>query len=182
MVLTAAEKEKYCKKYSLVLWKTVHHFKKRIATDVANKEDLYQECVVVLLDHASNARNLSELHRIPIRDMINAMCRYILGNQAVSYPTTRTSDFSRTLKRASGSVELSVLDREITDCSIDEILQLIDFEAFAKSLTDEESSILTLKRKNYTNREVARTLGSTDVIVTRRLKRMRHIYEAYQTE
>lgn len=181
MYLTPAEKDHFFSRYDYFIWKVVHRFKNRISYTVANEEDLYQECAIVLLDHAQKAQDNRALHSLPIRSMLNAMCRYVIRSQAVSYPV-RTTDFSRTIHSAGSTVEYSSLEDEAMEASIDDVLTHIDFEAFHASLPPEDSKILHLKRQCRTNREVARTLGTTDVAVTRRLKRIRHHYSAYETE
>ena len=181
MYLTAAEKERYFRRYEMFIWKVVHRFKARLSSHAVNEEDLFQECSIVLLKHAEASSTLKDLHRIPVRSMLYAMCCYVIGNQAASYPQ-RTSQFSKQMKRLESAVNYDDLENVLSSFSEEDILLRLDFEKCSSKLAQEESQIVALKRTNHTNREVSRTLGVTDVVVTRKLKRIRRSFEPYLAE
>lgn len=179
MNLTQTEKEAFVTKYQPLLWKTVYAFKSRGGTANKNEEDLFQECMVVLLEHANNAKTQEELHLIPVKDMVNAMCRYILNNQTLSY-TKRTTDFSHVIQNCSFGVDYSEIIENTSDSHASDTIFMNDFEKFFKKLPKDQQKIISLKRSNYSNIEVARTMGVCNAFVTRSIRRAQKSYEEYR--
>ena len=177
MVLSRQDEERIIENYDKVIWSTVHRFKRRLPTQYDNKDDLHQEAVMVLLKHIRSCNTQDEISKLPIRDMINAMCRHVLGEQVVSIPK-RTTTFSKTISTvatASDYTELDVDDR-YCDMSIDDVMTKVIFDSFRCQLDDAERHIVDLKMNGYTNREISRMLGVTDVYITRALKKIKAVY------
>lgn len=177
MVLSMQEEERIIEKYDKVIWSTVHRFKRRMTIQHDNKDDLHQEAVMVMLKHIRTCNTQDEISKIPIRDMINAMCRHVLGEQVVSVPK-RTTTFSKTIStvaKASDYSELTI-DDKYCDMSIDDVMTKVIFDAFCCHLSDAERRIVDLKMNGYSNREISRMIGVTDVYITRALKKIKTIY------
>lgn len=180
MVLTTTEMQSYLQKYDRFIWKVVHRFDRRYGgTMTSYKEDLHQECVIALMQHAKKAENEEKLHQMPIMDMHNAMCRFVIRNQAVHYPS-RTSFFSSVIRSAPDTVELipEIVDFHRHDTTMDDYNNLIGFQSFLSTLNGTEQKVVSLKR-DFSNREIARQLGVSDAAITRTLNRVRHAYEVY---
>ena len=127
MNLTAQQKTSLVEKYDLLIWKTIHSFSRRCSNPQCSKEDLYQECVIVLLKHAQNAQTIEEAERFPFMDMHNAMCIYAMGSTAVTHPS-RTGYFSVAMQ--SSAVDFSVCKNLRSPSPEDQVLAEVDFERF----------------------------------------------------
>ena len=179
MTLTPGQQEQLINQYDPLVRALVCRFKKRNGSMLFNKDDLYQEAMLVLFESIGKRSSL-EGYRPPVRDMINAMCRYTLGEQVVSVPK-RTSDYSRRISTVARAVDLSLADdpAEILCDSLDNIVSAVHIEEFISILPSQDRQILRLKLKGLKNREVARRIGISDVKVNRRLRRLRQIYIRY---
>lgn len=177
MVLSQQEETRLIEKYDKLVWNTVHKFKRRMASSHDNKDDLYQEAVMVLLNHIRSSKTEEELCRIPIRDMINAMCRYVMGEQVVTIPK-RTCAFKASIENVAKAADYTELDQDdrYRDSTIDEAMDVMVFNDFIKSLNQMERRIVEMKQNGLTNREVSVAIGVTDVVISRAIKRIKKAY------
>ena len=180
MELTAYQEEALVRQYDKVVWQTVHRFSRRMHGGYKNKEDLHSECMIVLIRHFRSCKTMEQIPKIPIRDMVHAMCNYVLGEQAVAYPK-RTSDFKRVIDAADAKVEFTEghLEKSFYQDSISDSVERISFGEYVGTLSPQDQKIIAMKLRNYKNREIAEMLGMTDVMITRSLQRLRKYYEAY---
>lgn len=178
MKLTMEQKEDLIRQYDLLIWSTVHHFKRRYSNVNTNVQDLYQEAVVAFLTHVEKHRPDKDLFIFPFRDVVNALCRHTLVEQTVSSPK-RTTDYSRRIASLPGKAEMSSLAKQgDTRFTAEDMLTKVYFEQFISSLPLMDQRIIRLKLDGYRNREVAAALGVPDFKVSRRLHRMQKIYHA----
>lgn len=177
MNLTQQEKQDYYHQYENLLWHTVHRFRANTSFHCP-REDLFQECVVVLLEHALKAQSMEQLHLIPVRDMVHAMSMYSLGQQALAYP--KCTDGRRRLARVLKDQQLPVVQAS-SYCTEDDLLFELDFSSFVDTLPPVQKRVVSLKRGNYTNREIARSMGVADSSVTFSTQAVRKKYESIRS-
>ncbi len=181
MEFTACQKEALFQQYDKLVWQVVHRFSRRMHGGYHNKEDLHSECWVVLYQYLSACQTPEEMQKTPIRDMINAMCVYTLGEQAVSYPK-RTTNFKAVIDSANGKAD--VLEGHVDDAStrdpIGDAIDRIAFNEYVSTLSPTEQRIVSMKLGAYRNREIAKALGLSDVEMTRTLQRILKRYTAQQ--
>lgn len=177
MKLTSYQEEQLIQQYDRLLWSVVHRFKRRNHGGYDNKEDLHSECTLVFLRHIRSCETMEEVRKVPIRDMINAMCRFVLEEQALTYPQ-RTTNFSHVIKNAAHKTDYTAVDRDEDRRSdpMNDTLDEIAFSNFYHGLSAEDRIIVKMKLDGKRNCDVAHDLGVTDVIITRALKRLRRIY------
>lgn len=180
MTLTPQQEEEFILSHKKMVWYIVWRFKSRHAgTANLSNQDLFQECMLPLVAHMKNAKSERELnHSIPVRDMVNAMCRFVLRNQAVSYPK-RTSSFKKTIQSAPASVSIDEMDFVWAPSSAENVNFAIDYEQFKQTLSPSAANILHLRESGMTNREIAQTLNISDAAVTQSLKRTLEKYNKY---
>ena len=180
MKLTSYQEEQLIQQYDRLLWSVVHRFKRRHYQGYDNKEDLHSECVLVFVRHIRSCETMDEVQKVPIRDMINAMCRFTLGEQALTYPQ-RTTNFSEVMETAAHKIDYSAVDMDEKKRfePIGNALDEIAFRDFFRGLSAVDRKIVKMKLDGMRNCEVARDLGVTDVIITRTLKRLRKSYMDY---
>lgn len=177
MVLTAYQEEQLIQQYDRLLWSVVHRFKRRKRDGYQNKEDLHSECVLVFLKHIRSCETMDDVQKVPIRDMINAMCKYVLGEQVVSYPR-RTSNFRHVMENVVGKADLSEIDKSENNHydPIGDALDMVAFRDFFFGLPPVDQDIIIAKLKGRKNREIARDLDVTDVVMTRAIQKLRKFY------
>lgn len=177
MNLTPCQEEQLIQQYDRLLWSIVHRFKRRSYNGYENKEDLHSECVLVFIRHIRSCDTMDDVQKVPIRDMINAMCRFVLGEQTLTYPQ-RTTDFSHVMKKVAHKTDYSAVDRDSSQRyePMNDALDEVAFRDYLSSLSEEEKQMIQMKLEGKRNRELAQAFGVTDVIVTRTLKRLRNSY------
>lgn len=181
MKLTPIEEERLIKQYNNLVWRTVRRFKRRMTHKIYNEEDLYQEAMLVFVNHIRKAETMDELHhKIPIRDMINAMCRLALRDQIVSFPE-RTSSFSDFMSKLPDRAEYTDIDmnESMRDHSVANADARMLVKEFFESLPKQDRELIAMKYHGMTNREISARIGSTDLRVCRQFKRLRSLYEAF---
>ncbi len=181
MELTAYQEEALVRQYDKVVWQTVHRFSRKMNGGYKNKEDLHSECMIVLIQHFRSCESMEQIRKIPFRDMIHAMCNYVLGEQAVAYPK-RTTNFKHVIDAADAKVEFTEghLEKSFRQDPIGDSVDRIAFGEYVDTLSPQDQKIIAMKLRNYKNREIAETLGMTDVMVTRSLRRLLKRYEVYR--
>lgn len=180
MNLTPCQEEQLIQKYDRLLWSIVHRFKRRSFDGFKNKDDLHSECVMVFIRHIRSCDTMDDVKKVPIRDMINAMCMFALGEQVLTYPR-RTTSFSDVMKGVAHKVDFSVVDRTESRrmSPMDDTLDEIMFNDFLCGLSAEDQKIVRMKMDGKRNREIAQALGVGDVVITRALKRLHKSYMDY---
>ena len=176
MYLTPQQEEQLIDHYTPFVHSVVYHFKARTMWKLDNYEDLFQECMIVLSESIRMAPSMTG-YRPPVRDMINAMCRYTLIEQTLSYPkgTSRYGKFVKTgaHKTTLKSVENAVFNEQSIQNGEDRIF----YQDFLNTLTPEERMLVHLKLHGGTNRYAAQVSGLPEMTVSRRIKR---VYEKYK--
>lgn len=177
MTLTSYQEAELMQKYDKVVWKIVHRFKRTAAsTNWNNKDDLYQEGMMVLLRHIRKAENQEELDKLPVMDIWNAMVRHVMGEQVVSIPK-RTTDYRKSIAAIAETIEYGELETaEDSGNEIGEAEERIAMEQFANSLPELDRNIVLLKMKGHNQAEVSKILGVPPCKVTRHLRKIQEIY------
>ena len=179
MYLTSSQEEQLIQQYDKVLWSVVHRFKRKMRGGYNNQEDLHSECVLVFIKHIRSCETMEEIHKIPVLNMINAMCNFVLGEQALSYPK-RTANFRAVMENVSVKVEYSEAHfaQEHASDPLGDSVDRIFFSEYLDTLSNQDRQIIAMKLRGCRNREAASALGMSDVAMTRALKRLRKHYEA----
>ena len=182
MQLTPVQEAFYIKKYECLIWRIVHGFKRRTTSRLDNKDDLYQEACIVFIKYIRSCENEEEIgQNFPFMDMQNAMCRHNIGEQVLSYPK-RTTHYraagTEDVVHAVDYTEVDLDDRYL-DMTIDKTIENMTMKNFLSDLPAKEREIARLKQLGYKNREIAGRLNTSDVDITRTLKRMRATYQNY---
>lgn len=177
MVLTAYQEEQLMRQYDKLLWRVVHRFKRKMHGGYNNEEDLHSECAIVFLKHIRSCETMDEIKKVPILSMVNAMCKYVLGEQVVSYPR-RTSNFRHVMENVVGKADLSEIDKSENNHydPIGDALDMVAFRDFFFGLPPVDQDIIIAKLKGRKNREIARDLDVTDVVMTRAIQKLRKFY------
>lgn len=182
MKLTSLQEEELLNQYDRLIWQTVHRYNQRQHTRFHNNlEDLHSECVLVFLKHIRACETPEQIKRFPFRDMINAMCLFVLGEQALTYPK-RTANFRQVMEQVPVSTSLDCLASVKHDKGEQQMRDIVDvetFKEFCASLPPREQYILQMKTKGCKNREIAVVLGVSDAEMTRTLKKLCGEYRAY---
>ena len=172
MVLTAYQEEQLMRQYDKLLWSVVHRFKRKMHGGYNNEEDLHSECVIVFLKHVRSCETMDEIKKVPILSMVNAMCKYVLGEQVVS------SNFRHVMENVVGKADLSEIDKSENNHydPIGDALDMVAFRDFFFGLPPVDQDIIIAKLKGRKNREIARDLDVTDVVMTRAIQKLRKFY------
>ena len=181
MKLNAIQEQEMIERFDRVVWRIVHRFMNRAQLGrTCTKDDLYQEGVIILLNHIRKAKDEAELRKLPVMDMWNAMSRLVLGDQPVKYPSTRTSDFRKIMSQLSETIEYSELENvDIHDRDIEEAEALTDMKIFADTLNALDRSIVLLRMKGMSRVEVSKYLHIPNAKTTRRLKEIKIKYLSF---
>lgn len=175
--ITPEEEKNILNKYSLICWKVVSRFAKQRKSSIFDKDDLYQECMLVLVKHMQRCKSREEMDRIQTMDLVNVMTRYVLGSQAVWLDVNRTDKARQTLQGLKGSISLDAGDVVVpTTVDVDD---RIDFERFLSSLSEKQRSIILARIRGESNKEIASRIGCAPQAVTEIVRRVRSHYRAY---
>ena len=186
MKLTSEQEAQLIERYDSYLWKIIHRFKGRDKKNgfhrggYQNLEDLHSECVLVFLNHIRSSETIEDFKKLPSFELLQAMCKYVLGEQVVSYPR-RTSNFSSVMETVPCKVDDELLKKEATMvCDpFADVLDRIAFEEYFQSLSKEKQDVMTMKLKGFQNREIARKLNVSDSTVSRIMKALQQSYHDY---
>ncbi len=183
MKLTKNQEEQLLMQYDRLIWNIVHRFRRRrhdVFSTYDDREDLHSECVLVFLQHIRSCETMDDIRKIPTRDMIHAMCICVLGEQVCSYPK-RTTNYRQIMESVAGKADISKLEWDESQMyePLDDTLDEIAFKNFFASLPEDDQKIIVMKLKGSRNREIARDLGVTDVVMTRALKRLQNFYRVH---
>lgn len=181
MKLDAIQEQEMINRFDRVVWRIVHRFMRfNNLGRTCTKDDLHQEGLIVLLEHIRTAENEATLKRLPVMDMWNAMSRLVISDQPIKFPSTRTTDFRKIMKKLGETVDYSELDSmNVCDNGIEEIETRLDMECFINSLHGLEKEIILLRLKGMSRSEVSEALHIPNAKTTRRLKKIYELYAAY---
>lgn len=179
MTLTMEQKEDLLFQYDQLIWKVVHHFKRRFSHLSSNTQDLHQEAIVAFLTYVEKHGAPDGMFIFPFRDILNALCRYTLTEQVVSSPK-RTTDYTRRISSSPSAADYDVLDLEASarKMNTDDMVNKVYFDQFVQAQSLMDQQIIRMKLDGSRNRDVARALGLPDCNITRRLSRMKKAYYA----
>ena len=183
VVLTHEEESKLLADYSRISWKLVHQFSGGCGSSIFSKEDLYQECMMVLVKHMNKCETKEQLRRIQSMDLINAMTRFVLKNQAVKLDSNRTDQIKKILEECARSVTLSKAEHlaYTGSDSIDYLIEEITLESFLaqKSVRSIEKMVVELTHDGLSVVEIAKESGKSHQVISYALKKARRKYEKY---
>lgn len=163
MKLTSQQEEQLINQYSRKIWKLIGMF-----GNAENCEDLYQEAVLEFLRHIRKVQTFRELRQFPTETIRNALCRYIIGQQVVSYPQ-RTSDFSKKVRMAR-KVGLETLT-DLIGTTDDEWARLIDLKDYLNTLPADTLDMIQSRNAGEDNNSIAKRHHMTPGGVTHRIQR-----------
>jgi DNA-directed RNA polymerase specialized sigma24 family protein len=143
-------------------------------------EDLYQECMIVLIEHMHKCQSREELMRFQTMDLVNAMTRFVLKNQAVWLDCNRTDRVKKTLN----SLETTVCFDKLSLASSDEDQDLIiDLDRFMSGLKQKEREIMEMKKAGYSDSSIARIRKDiTSQAVGQLVRRTHKAFKKYMNE
>ena len=181
MRLDDIQEQEMILRFDRVVWTVVHRFANRAQLGrTVTKDDLHQEGLIVLLKHIRTANDECELKELPLMDMWNAMTRLVISDQPISYPKTRTSDFTKIMEELGDTVDYSELEnQEIHEYGVEEVEARMNMELFAKTLKKLKREIFLLRMKGTSQVDIAHKLGLSNAKVTRELKAIRHMYAEF---
>lgn len=167
MFLTQVQESELMQKYNRLLWFCVHNFKR--SSKLQDEEDLYQEAAIVFLNFIRSCDSMESLQTsFPFMDIKNALTRWIIAQQVVSFPKTRTTDFKRIMRSAkSAELKEEIAVKTSDDSSMDYIFAKLTLESYCHSLNETERKVLLLKSMGKRNREAAHELGVSEVKISR---------------
>lgn len=172
-VLSEEKRSEIISNYSNIAWKTVHRFSKGRVASEQDREDLHQECMIVLLRHLNMCQSDQDVYRFQAMDMVNAMARYTLGLTKFSNPRT-TEAYRELIERQPETVPYCTLLNEPGRGSFeDSAITMIDFERMCESLTEKQKGVVIRKLTGSRNREIAKEDGVPEACVSKVLKRVR---------
>ena len=182
MVLTTQQENQYVEQYKDLIWFIVGKFKSRTTAKMDNKDDLFQEAAIVFIKYLRSCETEHDIGKnIPIRDMINVMCRVNLCEQVLSYPKRTNYYRARGTEDVAHRVDYTVVDQDdrYMDMTIENAIENMTMKSFLGSLSPEEREIAQCKAFGMKNREIANVMGLSDVNITRMTARMKKKYEKY---
>lgn len=177
MKLTMKQEEELLQHYDKLLWSVVHRFRRKHYQGYNNREDLHSECVLVFLNHVRSCENWDEITKVPILDMVHAMCLHVLGEQALTYPK-RTAIFRQVMDEAKSAAPNTENEREDSYEPCNDALDIIAFRDFYAKLPVDDKKIVVMKLRGCKNRQIAAKLEVSDVRVTRMIQKLHRFYQA----
>lgn len=179
IVLSQIEENKLLSDYSRIAWKLVHRFSRGKASSVFSKEDLYQECMLVLVKHMNKCETKEQLRRIQTMNLVNAMVRFVLRGQAIRLDPNRTDKVKITLSELKSSVPISQLIDLDDGATEDDIIARIDFERFFETLPEDHRCAIKQMSQGFKQREIGQHMGKTQQWAQWVRKTTREKYDAY---
>lgn len=161
VVLSHAEESKLLENYSKIAWRLVHRFSDGKFSSIFSQEDLYQECMLVLIKHMRRCEDEKELYRFHAMDMINAMTRYVLRSQPVHVDPNRTDRMRVTLSGMQTTRQIDSLVDLPASANEDDIITMIDFERFLEMLSNSHREALKKMSAGYPQHEIGTDMGKT---------------------
>ena len=181
IVLSRIEEEKLLSDYSRIAWKLVHRFSDGRGSSIFSQEDLYQECMLVLVKHMNKCETKKELRFIQTMDLINAMTRFVLKNQVVRIDHNRTDQTKQILAGAAKKVALTCMEDALYHDFENELIEKITFDQFIdqKILRPLEKMTLLKMQEGYTVEEISRESGRSHQTVSYARKSAKKKYDEF---
>lgn len=164
MKLSKEQEAQYLLDHSKPVWRIVNSFRSGIKYTTSD-EDLYQEAMLVLLSHLRNAKDEEELKIFPRLAIKNALCRYLIKQEVVSFPGTRTTDYSKVVKATrrvpiESATNLSYPELE------ENILCKIDMESYLKTIPEKARELFLARLSGEKPTEIAKRMNLTPGAIT----------------
>ena len=183
VVLTEREEKNLLSEYSKIAWKLVHRFADGRASSIFTQEDLYQECMLVLVKHMRKCETKQQLKNIQAMDLVNAMTRFVLKNQAVRLDCNRTNEVKRIIETCARKTCLSEAEALPYDglSSIEAVIEKVAFEQFLDktSVRPVEAEAMTKRMEGHTVCEIAEMTGRSHQVISYALKTGKRKYDEF---
>ena len=183
VVLTPQEEARLLSDYSKIAWKLVHRYSDGRSSSLFSQEDLYQECMLVFVKHMQKCEDKSQLRRIQTMDLINAMTRFLLKNQALKLDANRTDQTRRILDTCAKKACLDELTGmyDFAADSIDEVIEDATFEQFLKRTKTRplERTVMQKRKEGYKVSEIAQMTGRSHQVISYILKSTKKKYDNF---
>lgn len=157
MNLSTYQENEYLQSKTNLIHRVINKFLAKASRSGLDRDDLFQECSIVLLLALRKAESIEYLDsHFPFLDMVNAMSKYVLGQQTLSYPK-RTSSLKEFAKTFQAPEDIAIVDAEIAKSTDDfkDADTRIDVERYAASLPPQEREILSMRLDGYGNTQIA---------------------------
>jgi RNA polymerase sigma factor (sigma-70 family) len=164
MQMSQEQEEQFLMNYSDAVWKIVNLFRSGMKNGTSD-EDLHQEGMIVLMAHARKAKNEEELRIFPRMEIKNAICRYLMKQEVVNYPKTRTSDYTKVV-RATKREPLEAAFCILSEDNEDKWIYSIDMNEYLKTIPEKARDVFMAKLSGEKTTEIAKRLGLTPGAVT----------------
>ena len=164
MQMSQEQEEQFLMNYSDAVWKIVNLFRSGMKNGTSD-EDLHQEGMIVLMAHARKAKDEEELRIFPRMEIKNAICRYLMKQEVVNYPKTRTSDYTKVV-RATKREPLEAAFYILSEDNEDKWIYDIDMNEYLKTIPEKARDMFMAKLSGEKTTEIAKRLGLTPGAVT----------------
>ncbi|MCQ2317220.1 MAG: hypothetical protein MJZ85_11185 [Bacteroidales bacterium] len=177
-----AELDQLITDYQRIAHTTVSRFTAKYTGSCNESEDLYAECMLVLMEHLNKSETLEEARHFHVMDMVHAMCVYILRRQTLSYPKG-TSHFSAFIHHSTTAIEFS--EAETFSSDVDQLNSIdgaIDLELFMESLTTEQREVMTRRLQGDSMRRISTETKTSYVHIKTVMKHVRKKYVSIKND
>ena len=174
MQVSREREEQYLREQSKAVWKIVNTFRMAMKYQTSD-EDLYQEGMIVLINHLRQAADERELRRFPTMDIKNAICRFLMQQEVVNFPKTRTTDYRKVVsatRRTPIESALFIRHPDGEDMWIDKI----DFETFLETVPTRSKDMLLAKLSGEKPSDIAKRYNVTPGAVTHSVQKVINRY------
>lgn len=181
--LTQQEEAQLIENYSKIAWKLVHRFAGGRGSSIFSREDLYQECMLVLIKYIKRCEYRDELCAFHPMNFVNAMTRFVLKNQVVRIDHNRTNQTKRMIETCPRKAEFEKafeVQYGGSD-SIDDLIEKISMEQFLETarLRPMEKTALEQRLKGFDVTEIARICDKPHQTVSYALKSAKRKYDEF---
>lgn len=169
MQVSREREEQYLREQSRAVWKIVNTFRMGMKYQTSD-EDLYQEGMIVLINHLRQAKDEQELKKFPTMDIKNAICRFLMKQEVVSFPKTRTTDYRKVVtstRRTPIECAIHIKHPDGEDIWIDQI----DFESYLETIPERSRDMLLAKLSGEKPTEIAKRFNVTPGAVTHSIQK-----------
>lgn len=181
--LSSQEEARLLRDYEKIAWKMVHQFSSGRGSSIFSKEDLYQECMLVLVKHMQKCETLQDLRRIQTMNLVNAMTRYVLKNQAVRLDHNRTDQAKRIIENCPKRVSIDEAVEFLYGGpeSIEDLIENITLEQFVENckLRPMEKISVMESQKGLNVVEIAEIYNKPHQTVSYALKSAKKKYDEF---